>query len=365
MKTLQRYYLNPIMKLSLVFSFIIVFLYSIADLFNNLSFYINKHAQWFDIFKYYTLQTPALFIMFFPLGLLTSIYFSLAHRGKWNENTAVKSLGIKTSSLTNIVLYISALLTILLVILNLYFVPRFNSLSDKIKSEKIDHIVSRHRYERDIYFIGSNRILYTARYIDTKMKKLFTLTILKSDSTGTILERDDCDYARWTGSFWQLFNVRKRIFSKKEGVFKYNDLKSVSDSSLNVPPDKLITKNITINNMTINELFAYAHYMKSIGQTTKRIYTQIYYLLFYPISILILAFLGIALGTRVKSTSNLFEFGLSLLIGFFYWGTLQSFRALGDAGGLSPVLANIFPHLIFFAVMLFTITFLKKFSDQR
>ena len=365
MKILQRYYLNTIIKLSFLFTLIVVFLYVITDLFNNLSYYINKHAQWFDVFKFYSLQTPALFIMFFSLGLLTSIYFSLAHREKWNENTAVKSLGIKLSSLTNMVLYMCIFLTLILVFLNLYFVPRFNRLSDKIKSEKIDHIVSRHRYERDIYFIGSNNILYAARYIDTKMNKLFTLTILKSDSTGTLIERDDCDYAQWTGKYWELFNVRRRMFSKKEGVFKYYDLNSVKDSTLNIPPNKLITKNITINNMTINELLTYANYMNSIGQTTKKIYTQIYYLLFYPVSVLILAFLGIALGVRSKGTSNLFEFGLSLLIGFFYWGTLQSFRALGNAGGLSPLLANLFPHLIFFTVALFITIFLKSFGNQR
>ncbi len=365
MSILKRYYLSPIIKLSVLFSIIIDLLYLIIDFFNNLSYFIDKHAVISDILKYYIYQFPAIFIMFFPLGLLTSIYFSLAHRGKWNENIAVKSLGIKLSTITNAVFYLGGIFMILLIFLNLYLVPQFNSISNKIKSEKIDHVISRHRYERDIYFVGKNRVLYSARYIDTKKKKLFNLTTIKSDSFGKIVERNDCDYALWNGNYWKLYNVRKRIFKDNENVSKYFEYPIMEDSSLNVPPEKLVSGNITLDNMTISELLHYAQYMKAIGQTTKKIYTQIYYLLFYPLSVLIFVLLGINLGIRSSKASDLFEFGLSLLIGFLYWGTVQSFRALGDAGGMSPVFAGLLPHIIFFGITILTIILLKETGYQR
>lgn len=365
MKILERYFIRSILSLSILFTIIIVTLYLIIDLFNNMTYYIDKKAVVKDLFLYYLYQAPALIITFFALGLLTAVFFSLAHRVRYNEVSAIRSMGIRMNKITSKILLIGFISAFILVFMNIFFVPYFNNLSFNIKRIKIEKMPIEKRYQRDIYFIGNDKTIYTAKYLDKKQNKMFNITIIRKDANGNISERYDSEYSLWKNNHWALFNVIIRNFDTSNCLVKYREIDIIDDYKLNIHPDKLIRGVKPIDNMTLKDLFSYASYMKGIGQDTKEIYTQIYYLFFNPLSVVVLVMLGVFIGINLKNTSNLFEFGISLLVGFFYWGTIQSFRALGNSGGISPIIAGLMPHIIFLIISILTIIGVKSYSQSR
>lgn len=94
MQILDRYLIRQFLY-ALLFSLIafwVIFL--VVDLVEHLDNFIDRHATFFTIIKYYFYYTPYIIVLSLPVAMLLSTLFSLGQLAKHNELLAMKSAGI-------------------------------------------------------------------------------------------------------------------------------------------------------------------------------------------------------------------------------------------------------------------------------
>jgi lipopolysaccharide export system permease protein len=80
----------------------------------------------------------------------------------------------------------------------------------------------------------------------------------------------------------------------------------------------------------------------------------------YPFVGLVLLVMALPLATRLRKGGVMLGLGLGMLFSFMYWGAIQTCRAFGQSGTMSPLLASWLPNIFFLLVGLAFIPTVKR-----
>jgi lipopolysaccharide export system permease protein len=155
--------------------------------------------------------------------------------------------------------------------------------------------------------------------------------------------RIDAESARWDGTVWRFFGAR---------VDGGPPVAETNFPSIKEPPKRLAAESKKPDQMTSAELRRYIRAQKRAGRLSHLAVYQVtlHYRYAFPLTCLMVVWIGIPLGIRVGRSGPLRSVGMALLLVVVFYFAREISLRLGDGGRISPVLAAWLANLIFAVV---------------
>lgn len=344
MKILDRYLIKQFFLFLAGGVFLFVFIFIIVDMSDNLTSYLESGKSGASIFLMYLYQTPSLIMLLYPIGALIALYFSVGMMVKENELTAIKSAGISVYRFLMPMFVFMLLLSSILFLFNEYAVTGATKRYREIK----DHEVFTPGTARDFHIFQRDGVMVSGDMFTKKSLTVMNPKIYVFSENKEISDIYAAEKAYYQNSFWYFSNGQHISF--RNGAMESEPLRDKLVEVMSLTPDEILTDMTHTDIYTISELSSRIKFMKKSGYDFRRQTGEIYYRLFYIFITLIILVIGSSFVIDIKNRGIIFGLALSILISFIYWGTLQSFRSMGENGYISMAAAFIIPNGAFMAL---------------
>ncbi|MBU1781755.1 LptF/LptG family permease, partial [bacterium] len=176
--------------------------------------------------------------------------------------------------------------------------------------------------------------------------------------------RLDAKYAKWNGKNWiSGQGVKRRFNSSGEIVSAYQFKEEILP--LTKSPDDILEiiffEKKEPEEISFFSLLRYITILRKCGSKVTNYLVEFHMKVSFPMINFMMVLIGapLALFTTLKGRS-IAEFGISIFIGFIYWGTMAIGRSLGRSEMLSPFLSAWLANLIFGFLGIYLLVKVKK-----
>ena len=346
---LRRYVLREFFIASLYSGFAFVFIYHITHLFERIGKYIDRKIPIHKLLVFYLYFTPQVLSLILPLIFMLGLFFSLGKLSRNNEILAVRSLGISPAVLVKPIVFIGVITIFLFACFNQFLVPPSNFKMRKWEQENLYGVKrGKKRYFHHLEVLDEKGRMITVGFYDAKKRVMRDVEVTRYKE-GRITENLYAKRGVYKGNLWKLTEVWRRKFHKEQEKLEHLD-----SLYLDLPPPLYFEREKRKpDEMAFFELYSHIKRVESTGGVATGEKIELYMRFSYAFIPLILIFYGAPLAVSVKKRGFGFGFGWTLFISFIYWGTLETFRAMGVKGSLPPALSAWIPNIMFFLVGLF------------
>jgi lipopolysaccharide export system permease protein len=330
-------------------------IYVIVDLFEKIDTFVDHKAAAPDIIDYYLNNIPLIVVQVLPVAMLLGAVLALGHLRKFNEITAMQACGLSPLRIIRPILIVAALITAGAFALTDYVVPgayeRQKEIYDvKIKKKRI----SGRRGNNDIRYMSRGGRVYVAKEYRPHPPTLNNVLIqhFTSGEKKTLERRVDAMEGRWRHEFWEMSRGFVRYFHDGTEVavgFKY-----YADSRYNEQPDVFSRPHKDPLDMNLDmsraELADYIQRIEESGAKVARYVVNYHLHIAFPLANFVMVLLGSCLSLRIIRGTMALGFGISISLGFAYYGLLRVGQALGHNGDIPPLPAAWLGNIVFLVI---------------
>lgn len=358
MKILDRYISRQFLNVLLftLIAFIAIFL--IVDLIENLDRFIDKAVPYLLVMKYYIYYLPNIFTLVLPVAMLLASLLSIGHFSRYNEITAMKSMGISLYRTAFPLIVIGFFVSLSALVFNESIVPEANRAKFRIKRIYLDKIPSQIYYRRsNIAILEGRHQRVTIRLYDGEKKIAHDVSV-QTFQSGKLSSRIDAKKMVWKKDHWELQKGYIRIFSGDKETF--SRFKAMDNLKFSFLPKDLEKTQKKPEEMNFFELRTFIEKMREAGVDPTKWLVDLQFKLAFPFTNLIIVLFGIPLAATNRRSGPALGFGLSLIIVFVFFGMVKVTQSLGHDGNLSPFWAAWFSDLFFGVVGISLLVKAKK-----
>jgi lipopolysaccharide export system permease protein len=343
-KILDRYIITDFMK-SVFYGLVgFVFIYSIVDLFEKLSRFIDKKASILSVCKYYLYQVPYVVILVLPVAVLLSLFFTLGVMVRRNELVAMKSAGISLNRVLLPLIFVGLVLSGAVFGLAEVVAPVANRRKDAIKRVELDKLPPvDYKYRKNMFYLGSGNRMYFATVFDGRKKELIEPIVVQRGAGSEIVERIDAKRAVWTDAGWEFEDVLVRTFDP-DSFARYE--RAVMPQ-LGETPEDFSKIQEDPEEMSYWSLRKYINEKRKAGEDVLKESVELNMKLSFPVINFVIILFGAPIAASTRKSGTAAGFAASLLISFLYWGLIQVAKSLGNYGTLPPVVAAWINNVFF------------------
>ncbi len=294
-----------------------------------------------------------------PLAALVGVLLGFMRLAHDQELLALSALGFSPGRLYRPVLYFALVVFVITLILNLVLLPRA-----KRGMRDLLYALATRRLERGLpektpvdWFPGL--IFYAEKVKEGfHFKHLYLFDETHAGKRGLI-------YAR-KGRLLLREGEVELVLQEGEGHLFSRDLREVENFyfgeyryrvPLNLPEERELKR----GEMGLAELWARGHRSDLPPRKRRKYLTEFYQRFFYPLAALVLPFLGLPLGARLKASGRGLALAAGLLLYLFYYLCFSLATTLAENGYLPPPLALSLPS----AGMALVAYFLARDFERR
>ena len=371
MQILDRYLIRQFL-FSLLFSLIafwVIFL--VVDLVEHLDTFIDRHATFFMVVKYYFYYTPYIIVLSLPVAMLLSCLFSLGQLAKHNELLAMKSAGISLYRILLPLFVLSFLISLITIVFGGSIVPFTYQKMMEVKTVEIRRDTKERKFlHRNIFVQGEDGIIFHLDVYNGK-KKTGSGVLVQKFEKNRLKEEIQAKKMSWIGNGWLFEDGRERIFtdslnkpeSPEESVLsesvtlarqaeveKYETFDRLLRLDLKIKPEAFAQRQKKPDEMGYFELSDYVKIKKRSGQVVAKETTDLYLKLSFPFVNFIIVLFGAPLAANPKRSGVAIGFAISLFISFVYYTLIRMGQSFGYSEKLPPLLA-VWSANILFAIL--------------
>lgn len=350
MKIIHRYILKDFTRYLILCLTILVFIYIIINLFDNLGKFLAKNAHLKDILIYYLYLTPSYLILLIPIASIMAIFFVFGMMTKHRELIAVKTSGCNVNNLFIVILLAGCIISggsfAFQESVGIWAQTRMY----EHKQEKIDKRPRRSETRRrNFFYYGENHWVYFIRIYDSTISQMTNIILWQISRDNRIIKRLDAEYATYKDSAWHFSTVTQREFDTlgNETIQEHDRL---TLTTLSEKPGDFLRRTKPLEEMNFLEIANFISKRSRAGQDVAEEKVELYYRFSYPIITIIVLLITLPLSVVLKRGGIAIGLGISIIIAFVYWGMIQTCRAYGVAGVMDPVIAAWLPNIFFGAV---------------
>ncbi|MCG3147892.1 MAG: hypothetical protein PCFJNLEI_01333 [Verrucomicrobiae bacterium] len=349
MRIIDKYLLKEFL-LPLLYCFdAFLLLFIVQDLLGNLSDFVQFHAKFSTVVRYYLIVLPEAVVMMLPMALLLAALFCLTNLGKHNELIALRAGGVSLVRLAAPFIGVGIIATVFVFVLHEAFVPQANERTAAFMAELRGRgsraVVNNFFYKN----AGAHRDWY-ARQFDTRTKTLASVEVHQHRSDGAPVMDVFAASAVWTNNQWRFLDAAIYDYSGAEDAV--TRVAETNFAAFTEQPRQLARDGRKPEQLRTRELRRHIETLQQSRRTYRLSEYQValHYRYAFPVTCLIVIWLAIPLGMRVSKRGALLGVGVALgLVVAFYFLTHITL-ALGKGGHIAPVLAAWLTNGIFVAV---------------
>jgi lipopolysaccharide export system permease protein len=219
-------------------------------------------------------------------------------------------------------------------------------------------------FERDYVMTRSDRVENSTIYRQESRDHLLTINYyspadsiahrvfsyrFNNDRIAETMEIQRMVYQSASGQ-WRLYNVKQTIF---DSVRVTRNQLDTLDVTWSVYPRDMARTTTEVYQLTYPEAWQYIESLKRVGVGGLELpQVQFFGRLAYPLSILIVTLLGVAIASIRFNGGTGMHLGIGLAVSFLYLAMMKLIEPFGYSGMLSPAMTTLFPHLFFLTATL-------------
>lgn len=346
MLLVDRYVLKNFFRYLLLGIAVLVFIYVIINLFDNLGKYLGRNIPARDIFLNYFYLIPSYISLLIPIAAIIGAFFIFGYMTKHRELIALKSSGLDVNHLLLLVF----LAGIAIAVAAFLFQETVGTWAqNRLVEHRLQKIDKRPQpaseMRRNIFYYGEDDWIYYIREFKPDEKMLRGVTLWKIGPRQQITKRIDAESGRFDRT-WTFVKAAVRNFDSlgNETV--------MSGQTINMPelvekPTDFMKRSKPVEELNVLEIYRYVKKRSRAGEDVAKEEVELNYRFSFPLITVILLVICLPLSVALKKGGVAIGLGISIILAFVYWGLIQSCRAYGVAGLIPPLLAAWLPNMIY------------------
>ncbi|MFH1752877.1 MAG: LptF/LptG family permease [Candidatus Omnitrophota bacterium] len=349
MRIMDRYILKEY-TLSLIYCVTaFIFLYIVVDLFNYIDEMMRNQITLQTALIYYGTFAPTIFVQIAPMAALLATVYTLSNLKRYNELTAMRVSGVSLWNVLRPLIFMTAILSIVVFIVNDRVVPELMPISTEIRDDKIKDIGEKEKtIIEDIAVFGSdNKIIY-ARAFDTKTKELKDIIIHQNDRDQNLVMKISAERGYWRDKAWVFENGTTYRLDKAGYIIgtPLSFRRKVMD--IKEKPRYFVRKGQLPEFMTYRQLKGYINkFAVKNSTTTRKLLVDLYHKTALPFVSLAVLLVASPFAFMLQRGGLLIGLGMSMLVGLIFFGMQAVCIAMGKAGFLPPFVSAWISNIIF------------------
>jgi lipopolysaccharide export system permease protein len=318
-------------------------LYLIVDFFDRIDNLLKADAPLWTSIRYFLYKLPLLMTHVFGFATLFATLFSIGMLTRSHEITAMRSGGFSLHRISLPLLILSLWIGLFAFFWNEALVPIFTRQAQYIYKTEVKKKQPKSLIGTRNIWIRGDASFIRVDHFDAKQTVLEGISIFMLNRDFSLKGLIEVPSARWTNSRWEATGGSEWIFLP-DGKMSQRKIKTSLPLS-QTPEDfqLLIRKPEEYSFFDLRRHIADLK-EKGIDATESEVDLQIKLAL--PLVSPLMIFLAIPFALKHGQGGGIaLSFGLSMLIGFFYWIVLAFSVSLGHNGALPPWIAAWLPNL--------------------
>jgi len=316
----------------------VVGIYLAVDFFEKVDDFLDAKVPLSSLVAFFALRIPFIVAQVTPVGVLLAVLIVFGLMVRNNEIVALKSGGVRISSLFKPVLVTGLTFSVLVFFFSEVLVPMTMVRANKIWQSDVRKGSAVASKKKDVWIKG-NRSIFHIAFFNPSDKTIFGVTLNYFDGSFRLVRRVDAQKGIFTGDRWRLFNVVEQDLLTEDGSYKVSCLEEIS-VKLEFVPEDLLTVVKKPEEMSYSELAAYIQKVEEEGYDATSYRVDLMAKISFPFVCVIMSLVGTGLAFWRKKKEG---FAGSIVYGigmaFLYW-TLHSFcLSLGYGAMLPPIIA--------------------------
>ena len=364
MRLLDKYSIKNFIPPALYCLSSFIVMYVLIDIFANLTEILRNKVRFYILLKYYYLSLPIIFVQVAPIVILLATVYVFSNMNKHNEITAMKSAGVSIAKIVRPFLLVGLSASFLVMLINEMVVPEATINSAKMRQAYIEHINGsreKNTILNDVAIYGQGNRLYYIKEFNVMERKLNEIIILEHDLSNNLTTKIIAKSGRWENRSW-VFSNCIIYHLKRDGELLGKPLiypKKIMD--IKETPKDFYQGQFQTELMNFSQLFEYVKkFYKVDKKIARRLAVDLYNKTAFPFISFIVVLLGVGFGLTSRRGGAMWGVGVSIGLGFSYYGVMAISLALGKGGWLTPLLAAWSANILFLAV---GIVLLAKLSN--
>ncbi len=347
MRLLDRYLLSEFTK-ALLFSllaFLMIFI--LVDVFEKLSFLIDHKVSLPLAALFYLYQVPFFTVLVTPVAMLLASMATTGAMARHNELISMKAAGLHLYRIFLPLFLLGLGVSLAALAVGEALIPHTNRLKGELERRRIRQ---EPRVDRDVrlnfLYDGALGRQYYIKRLDAARGVMDSVSLLQLDPGHNIVLRIDARQGLWSQGRWVLSGVIRRSFGP-DGSEQADSLATLVLEGCPETPGDFVERVLLPDEMGFFDLRRYIDRIRRSGGDVRRPVVELYLKLAFPFANLIILLFGLPIMANARRSGASLTFAVSMLICFAFWGILQTGRALGHDGSISPIAAAWLPNLVF------------------
>ncbi len=303
--------------------------------------------------EYYVPYIPEIIRLVSPVAVFTASLLIMGLMTQRNEWTALKGSGVSLFRIQRPFLMFGILIAGMVFTLDGFVIPPATA--------------KRLNFEREYIMTRSDRVENSTIYRQESADRLITINFYSPiDSTAhrifiyrfdgeKIAETYEVQRMRYESSTgkWLMYDVKRTVF---DSVTVSRTRIDRIDTTWAVYPRDLARTTTEILQLTYPDAIDYIASLRRVGVGgLEQPLVQFYGRLAYPLSILIVTMLGVAIASIRFNGGTGMHLGIGLAVSFLYLAMMKLIEPFGYSGLLSPIVTILFPHMFFMVTTLIVV----------
>ena len=349
MKVINRYILKDFISYSITCLAVLVFIYVVINLFDNLGKYLAKNVSLMDIMIYYLYLTPSYIVLLIPIAVIMGVFLVFGVMTKNRELIALKTSGLNINHLFSLIFKIG----IIIAICTFVFQETIGVWAQtRMYEHRLAKIEKRPRrppsLQRNFFYYGENNWVYFIKKFDGTTNIMNDIVLWEITKDNRVKKRIDAKRGKYE-KFWIFEQATAREFDTLGGE-NIKEYAVLNMSELKEKPQDIIKRVKPLEEMNFLEICKFVRKRSRAGDYVAKENVELNYRFSYPIITLIVLLIALPLSVVLKRGGIAIGLGISIVIAFTYWGMIQSCRAYGVADLMDPLVAAWLPNFVFGAI---------------
>jgi lipopolysaccharide export system permease protein len=347
---LDRYILINYIKGFILGMMMFLLIFLLAESINVTGWIMEEKFTLRDSLVYIRYGLPEILVNTAPLGILLGSLLTISKMAQRLEVTAVKTAGISFRRFVLFPVLFSALVSVFTIYTSITILPESNKMKREMKDRKLKEEDQTKKNEKnDVYIkLDKNRMLYVSYVNKTKNLMEGIMIVDFNDNLNGIKQIYVSPSATYNNQskIWD-FTTLKELDVEKNIE---NEILS-SEFQLRSTPNEILEDQVKAKELTLKELREKSVYYSRVGANTNDLFSELYNRLSFTFASFIMSFIGLSLGSKYVRGGAAINIGLSVLIGYSYYGISTMLRSMGPAVSILPLYITAWmTNIIFFAL---------------
>jgi lipopolysaccharide export system permease protein len=336
------------MILVAVLSFVVIFVS--VDAFDHFTRWVDKDISPLTFAKYYFYGLPYIIVLVLPVAVLLSSLFLVSSLSRRNELVAMRAAGISIPRIFLPLLAVGALASAFELGVGDFIVSNSIYLQTQVKRVEIDgrEPINYSRRSSFAHRAPDGSILDIG-FFNGATETMIDVTIEWFDDSSKILRRLDMDQMIWNDSIWTGIGAVDRVFGPA-GALVYSASDTLLLPEIREGPLEFGSRQKAPQEMNFIELWEYIQRVNDAGGDSRGDMVEFFLKLLFPLSNLIMVFVGAPLALRNPRSGKASSIGLAILLAFIFFSLLRFGQTLGHKGALPPLLAASLAEIVFIGI---------------